>query len=147
MPQSQQSPQPFLSQGWFETVMVAAAGLKKMKGMSTVVNFEIKGKLPRAAGSVPASQASKHFFHAELKDGQLSVLADGKSPVADCQITCTTKEALAVLAGEADFEAGYMHGWLKIEGNYGQLLFGLRPLYAQPAWKDFIQQAVALTQH
>ncbi len=130
-------PAEFLSEEWCQSVIEAAADLPGLAEMSVRVNFEITGAKP-----------SKRF-HAVLEDGKLVALGQGKLGEADCVVSCKLADAWGIVCGEARAEVGFMHGWLKLEGDYGILVFGLRPLFAQSEWQDFKQavagQALALT--
>ncbi len=131
------SVEDFLSEPWLERVLDAAKVLPGLTGMSAVVNFEF------ATGK--SSKKPPMRFHAALKDGRLVELGLGKLPEASCSVACKLPQALAIVKGEAEAEVGYMQGWLKVEGDYGVLVFGLRPLYEQPEWKDFKQAVDQLT--
>lgn len=120
----------FLSEDWCDAALEAAGCLPGLAGMSVRVNFEIAGAKP-----------SKRF-HVVLEDGKLVALGQGKLDEADCSVSCKLADVWAIVCGEARAEVGFMHGWLKLEGDYGILVFGLRPLYAQAEWQDF-KQAVA----
>jgi len=128
----------FLSQAWFEAVLRAADILPGMAEMSASVNFELAG--------AKSSKGPARRFHAVLADGRLAELGEGKLPQADCVVSCKLPQALAIVQGEADAEVGYMHGWLKLEGNYGVLVFALRPLYGQTRWQEFTRSVADLTE-
>lgn len=123
-------PAEFLSEDWCQATLEAAECLPSLADMSARVNFEIAGAKP-----------SKRF-HAVVEDGRLVALGEGKLDEADCLVSCKLADAWAIVCGEARAEVGFMHGWLKLEGDYGILVFGLRPLYEQEQWQDF-KQAVA----
>lgn len=127
----------FLSQAWFEAVLQASDILPGMAEMSASVNFELTG--------AKSSKGSAKRFHAVLSDGRLSEFGEGKLPGADCSVSSKLSQALAIVKGEADAEVGYMQGWLKIEGDYGALVFALRPLYGQAQWKEFARSVANLT--
>ena len=135
----------FLSDRWFATVLEAAQGLPEMQGMSAAVNFELQGGKVSAEEPVSKQRPGKQHCHAVLRDGKLEELAAGKAAESDCAVSCKLSEALAIVRGEDDAEVAYMQGRLKLEGDYGFLLFGLRDLYAQPQWKEFAAQVRALT--
>lgn len=135
----------FLSEDWFAIVLEAARGLPGMEGLSAVVNFELQGSKPSADEPVSKQRPGKQHCHAVLRDGKLEELAGGKVLDADCAVSCKLPEALAIVRGEDDAEVAYMQGRLKLEGDYGLLLFGLRDLWAQPQWKEFVAQVRALT--
>lgn len=135
----------FLSDDWFAIVLEAARGLPGMEGMSAVVNFELQGSKPSADEPVSKQRPGKQHCHAVLRDGKLEEFAAGKIADSDCTASCKLPEALAILRGEDDAEVAYMQGRLKLEGDYGLLLFSLRGLCAQPQWKEFAAQMRALT--
>ena len=135
----------FLSDRWFAAVLEAAQGLPGMEGMSAAVNFELQGGKASADEPVSKQRPGKQHCHAVLRDGKLEELAAGKAVDSDCAVSCKISEALAIVRGEDDAEVAYMQGRLKLEGDYGLLLFGLRDLYAQPQWKEFAAQVRALT--
>ena len=135
----------FLSDDWFAIVLEAARGLPGMEGMSAVVNFEMQGSKPSADEPVSKQRPGKQHCHAVLRNGKLEEFAAGKAGDPDCAVSCKLPEALAIVRGEDDAEVAYMQGRLKLEGDYGLLLFGLRGLYAQPQWKEFVAQVRALT--
>lgn len=135
----------FLSDDWFAIVLEAARGLPGMEGMSAVVNFELQGGKPSADEPVSKQRPGKQHCHAVLRDGKLEEFAAGKISDSDCTASCRLPEALAIVRGEDDAEVAYMQGRLKLEGDYGLLLFGLRDLCAQPQWKEFAAQVRALT--
>lgn len=135
----------FLSDDWFAIVLEAARGLPGMEGVSAVVNFELQGSKPSADEPVSKQRPGKQHCHAVLRDGKLEEFAAGKIADSDCTASCKIPEALAILRGEDDAEVAYMQGRLKLEGDYGLLLFGLRGLCAQPQWKEFAAQVRALT--
>lgn len=135
----------FLSDRWFAAVLEAAQDLPGMEGMSAAVNFELQGGKPSADEPVSKQRPGKQHCHAVLRDGRLEELAAGKAADSDCAVSCKLSEALAIVRGEDDAEVAYMQGRLKLEGDYGLLLFALRDLYAQPQWKEFMTQVRALT--
>ena len=135
----------FLSDRWFAAVLEAAQDLPGMEGMSGAINFELQGGKPSADEPVSKQRPGKQHCHAVLRDGKLEELAAGKAADSDCTVSCKVSEALAIVRGEDDAEVAYMQGRLKLEGDYGLLLFGLRDLYAQPQWKEFMAQVRALT--
>ena len=135
----------FLSDRWFAAVLEAAQDLPGMQGMSAAVNFEMQGGKVSADEPVSKQRPGKQHCHAVLRNGKLEELAAGKTADFDCAVSCKLSEALAIVRGEDDAEVAYMQGRLKLEGDYGLLLFGLRDLYAQPQWKEFAAQVRALT--
>ena len=135
----------FLSDRWFAAVLEAAQDLPGMEGMSAAVNFELQGGKVSADEPVSKQRPGKQHCHAVLRNGKLEELAAGKTADFDCAVSCKVSEALAIVRGEDDAEVAYMQGRLKLEGDYGLLLFGLRDLYAQPQWKEFAAQVRALT--
>lgn len=135
----------FLSDRWFAAVLEAAQDLPGMEGMSAAVNFELQGGKVSAEEPVSKQRPGKQHCHAVLRNGKLEELAAGKTADFDCAVSCKVSEALAIVRGEDDAEVAYMQGRLKLEGDYGLLLFGLRDLYAQPQWKEFAAQVRALT--
>ena len=135
----------FLSDDWLAIVLEAAQGLPRMEGMSAVVNFEMQCSKPSADEPVSKQRPGKQHCHAVLRDGKLEEFAAGKIADSDCTVSCKLQEALAIVRGEDDAEVAYMQGRLKLEGDYGFLLFRLRDLYAQPQWKEFVAQVRALT--
>ena len=135
----------FLSDDWFAIVLETAGGLPGMEGMSAVINFELQGSKPSADEPVSKQRPGKQHCHAVLLNGKLEEFAAGKAADPDCAVSCKLPEALAIVRGEDDAEVAYMQGRLKLEGDYGLLLFGLRGLYAQPQWKEFVVQVRALT--
>lgn len=135
----------FLNEDWFAAVLDAAQVLPGMKGMSAVVNFEFQGDKPSGEEPVSKQRPAKLHCHAILRDGRLEEFAAGKSAEANCSVSCKLSEALAIVLGEDDAEVAYMQGRLKLEGDYGILLFDMRDLYAQPQWKEFVAQVRGLT--
>lgn len=135
----------FLSDDWFAIVLETAGGLPGMEGMSAVINFELQGSKPSADEPVSKQRPGKQHCHAVLLNGKLEEFAAGKAADPDCAVSCKLPEALAIVRGEDDAEVAYMQGRLKLEGDYGLLLFGLRDLYAQPQWQEFAAQVRALT--
>ena len=135
----------FLSDDWFAAVLEAGRLLPGMEGMSTVVNFELRGGKPSAEEPVSKQRPAKQHCHAVLRDGKLEEFAAGKSAEANCSVSCKLNEALAIVLGEDDAEVAYMQGRLKLEGDYGILLFDLRDLCAQPLWQEFVAQVRSLT--
>lgn len=135
----------FLTDDWFAAVLEAAQVLPGMEGMSAVVNFELQSGKPSSEEPVSKQRPAKLHCHAILRDGRLEELTAGKSAVADCSVSCKLSEALAIVLGEGDAEVAYMQGRLKLEGNYGILLYDMRDLYFQPQWKEFVAQVRGLT--
>ncbi len=135
----------FLSDDWFAAVLDAAQVLPEIEGMSAIVNFELKGSKPSAEEPVSKQRPGQQHCHAVLRDGRLVELSVGKSAEANCSVSCKLSEASAIVSGEDDAEVAYMQGRLKLEGEYGILLFDMRDLYAQPQWQEFVAQVKVLT--
>ena len=127
----------FLSEPWLQAALAAGEALPGLAGMSAKVNFELAGSRE--------PKLSKRELHAVLQDGRLVELGEGLLAEADCSVVCKHVEARDIIFGQADAEAGYMRGWLKLAGNYGVALFDLRPLYAQREWQSFVRELAELT--
>lgn len=105
----------FLSPDWFEAAADHLAQLQPVAGISASVQYVVSG-----------CPDGKLTFHAEISDGMVASLQQGKAADPDIILSCSYDTALAAISGEQSPEAIFMSGALKVEGNHAFWLMDLR---------------------
>ncbi len=105
----------FLSPEWFEAAGGRLAELQPVPGISASVQYVISG-----------GPDDKLTFHAEVVDGVIASLEQGKAADPDVTLSCSYDTALSVISGEQSPEVIFMSGALKVEGNHALWLMDLR---------------------
>ena len=124
----------FGSEDWLAAVRAAAEALPAIPGCSVRARLEISGGSggPCRLGMV-------------LSDGRLTDLSSARPAEADCTVSCSAADARGIISGELHPAVAYMQGRLKIDGAYEQVLFGLRPVVASEAFRNFATQVASAT--
>ncbi len=107
----------YLSDGWFGLNLEAASGWPVWEGVDCAANFEVTG-----------APEGKVRYHLVIREGRLTEMAPGKLGDADVSITYRYDDAVAEISGAHHPDLAYMTGRMKLEGDYGRWVFGLRPL-------------------
>lgn len=121
----------YLSDGWFDLNMEAASGWPTRQGVDCSANFEVTG-----------APEGKVRYHTVIRDGRLESMAEGRLDDADVSIIYRYDDACTEVSGAQHPDLAYMSGRMKLEGEYGRWVFGLRPLLASPEY-DAYRSAVA----
>ncbi len=86
---------------------------------------------------VTDTDVGKAAFVLETNDGGLVTASEGRLPRGvKAAVTVTIKEERLVplFAGERSWDAAFMRGDIKVEGDYEQWLDGLVPLFQADPW-------------
>ncbi len=116
----------FLSDEWFGLNLGAASEWPERPGVDCSVNYEVTG-----------APDGKIRYHAVIHNGRLAEMASGKLADADVSIIYKYADARAEISGGDHPDLAYMSGRMKLEGDYGRWVFGLRPLLDSAEYDAF----------
>ncbi|MCY3576264.1 MAG: SCP2 sterol-binding domain-containing protein [bacterium] len=116
----------FLSDEWFGLNLETASGWPERPGVNCSVNFEVTG-----------APEGKVRYYAVISDGRLAEMAMGKLAEPDVSIIYKYADACAEVSGSQHPDLAYMSGRMKLEGDYGRWVFGLRPLLDSAEYDTF----------
>ena len=107
----------YLSDEWFGLNLKAASEWPERPGVDCTANLEVAG-----------TPEGKIRYHAVIRDGRLVEMASGKLADADVSIVYKYEDARAEVSAGEHPDLAYMSGRMKLEGDYGRWVFGLRQL-------------------
>lgn len=116
----------FLSDDWFGLNLEAASAWPERPGVDCAANFEVSG-----------APDGKVRYHAVIRGGRLVEMASGKLADADVSIVYKYADACAEVTGGEHPDLAFMAGRMKLEGDYAQWVYGLRPLLDSAEYDAF----------
>ena len=119
----------YLSDEWFEAYAAAGAGLPAVEGADATITYEVGG-----------GPDGKVRWHEVIESGRIVTLERAKKADADIAITWKYDEAVRLLQRQTTFDASFMEGRTKVDGDYARWLLDLRPMRATPEFDAFLAE-------
>ncbi|MGI9601931.1 MAG: SCP2 sterol-binding domain-containing protein [Acidimicrobiales bacterium] len=117
----------YLSEEWFDQYAAAGAALPEVEGADAVITYEVGG-----------GPDGKVRWHETIESGRITAVESGKRADADIAITWKYEEATRLWQGDTTFDASFMQGRTKVEGDYVRWILDLRTMRETPEWAQFL---------
>ena len=124
----------YFSDEWFEQYREAGSRLPEIAGADATITYEVGG-----------APSGKVRWNETIESGRITRVDSGKRADADIAITWTFDEAQRLLQGQTSFDASYMEGRTKVEGDYVLWILDLRAMRETDQWATFLAEVAATT--
>ncbi|MDH3704969.1 MAG: SCP2 sterol-binding domain-containing protein [Acidimicrobiia bacterium] len=119
----------YLSDAWFERYATAGAELPTVEGADATITYEVGG-----------GPDGKVRWNEVIESGRIVAVEQAKKADADIAITWKYDEAVRLLQGETTFDASFMEGRTKVEGDYVRWILDLRSMRDTPEFVAFLAE-------
>lgn len=117
----------YLSDEWFQRYAAAGADLPTVEGADATITYEVGG-----------GPDGKVRWHEVIDAGRIVAVEQTKKADADIAVTWKYDEAVRLLRGETTFDASFMEGRTKVEGDYVRWVLDLRTMRDTPEFGGFL---------